>query len=67
MMFVGDIMKDKQFFIHTSDEETAEKLRQLGYEELPKEGSQWVFINNTNLTFSADDGMKLNFTNKITF
>lgn len=67
MMFVGDIMKDKQFFIHTSDEETAEKLRQLGYEELPKEGTQWVFINNTNLTFSVDDGMKLNFTNKITF
>lgn len=67
MMFVGDIMGNKQFFIHTSDEETAEKLRQLGYEELPKEGSQWVFINNTNLTFSADDGMKLNFTNKITF
>lgn len=67
MMFVGDIMGNKQFFIHTSDEETAEKLRQLGYEELPKEGSQWVFINNTNLTFSADDSMKLNFTNKITF
>lgn len=67
MMFVGDIMGNKQFFIHTSDEETAEKLRQLGYEELPKEGSQWVFINNTNLTFSADDGMKLNFTDKITF
>ena len=67
MMFVGDIMGNKQFFIHTSDEETAEKLRQLGYEELPKEGSQWVFINNTNLTFSADGGMKLNFTNKITF
>ena len=67
MMFVGDIMKDKQFFIHTSDEETAEKLRELGYEELPKEGSQWVFINNTNLTFSADDSMKVNFTNKITF
>lgn len=67
MMFVGDIMGNKQFFIHTSDEETAEKLRQLGYEELPKEGSQWVFINNTNLTFSVDDSMKVNFTNKITF
>lgn len=67
MMFVGDIMKDKQFFIHTSDEETAEKLRELGYEELPKEGTQWVFINNTNLMFSADDSMKVNFTNKITF
>ena len=67
MMFVGDNMGNKQFFIHTSDEETAEKLRELGYEELPKEGSQWVFINNTNLTFSTDDGMKLNFTDKITF
>ena len=67
MMFVGDNMKNKQFFIHTSDEETAEKLRELGYEELPKEGTQWVFINNTNLTFSADDSMKLNFTDKLTF
>ena len=67
MMFVGDIMKNKQFFIHTSDEETAEKLRELGYEELPKEGTQWVFINNASLTFSADDGMKVNFTDKLTF
>lgn len=67
MMFVGDIMGNKQFFIHTSDEETAEKLRQLGYEELPKEGSQWVFINNSNLSFSSEDDMKVNFTNKLTF
>lgn len=67
MMFVGDNMKNKQFFIHTSDEETAEKLRELGYEELPKEGTQWVFINNASLTFSSDDSMKVNFTDKITF
>ena len=67
MMFVGDIMGNKQFFIHTSDEETAEKLRELGYEELPKEGSQWVFINNASLTFSSDDSMKVNFTDKLTF
>lgn len=67
MTFVGDIMGNKQFFIHTSDEETAEKLRQLGYEELPKEGSQWVFINNANLSFSSEDDMKVNFTNKLTF
>lgn len=67
MMFVGDIMKNKQFFIHTSDEETANKLRELGYEELPKEGSQWVFVNNASLTFSVDDGMKVNFTDKLTF
>jgi hypothetical protein len=67
MMFVGDIMGNKQFFIHTSDKETAEKLRELGYEELPKEGSQWVFINNASLTFSSDDSMKVNFTDKITF
>jgi len=67
MMFVGDNMKNKQFFIHTSDEETAEKLRELGYEELPKEGTQWVFINNASLTFSSDDSMKVNFTDKLTF
>ena len=46
---------DKKF-IYTSDEETAEKLRQLGFQELPKEGNRWMFLNNKT-TFSMD-GMK---------
>lgn len=43
---------DKKF-IYTSDEETAEKLRELGFQELPKEGSRWMFLNNKT-TFSMD-------------
>ena len=46
---------DKKF-IYTSDEETAEKLRDLGFQELPKEGNRWMFLNNKT-TFSMD-GMK---------
>lgn len=47
---------DKKF-IYTSDEETAEKLRELGFQELPKEGGRWMFINDNKITFSSD-GMK---------
>lgn len=46
---------DKKF-IYTSDEETAEKLRELGFQELPKEGNRWMFLNNK--TIFSMDGMK---------
>ncbi len=60
--------KNKFHFIKTSDEETAKKLRKLGFQEISKEGSHWVFINDkTNkITFSSE-GMKLSYTNVLTF
>ena len=48
-------MKDN--FIATSDEATAEELRKLGFQELPKQGSRWMFVNDKKINFSMD-GMK---------
>lgn len=43
-------------FIKTSDEYTANMLRESGLHELAKEGSKWVFINQPDkMTFSIDD------------
>ena len=54
-------------FINTTDEQTAETLRSLGFKELPKSGNRFVFINEPNkIQFSSDD-MKMNFTNVLTF
>ena len=53
-------------FIKTSDEETARKLRDLGFYELAKEGDKWVFANMpTNVDFSADKNVV--YTNVLTF
>lgn len=54
-------------FIKTSDEATAETLRQLNYKELPKEGNQYVFINNapTNIPSARFDKAKVMYTNSL--
>ena len=57
----------KQYFVHTSDEETALRLRELGFQELPKEGNRWVFLNDPERFQFAENDMKVNFTNKLTF
>lgn len=61
-------MKDKtQHFVCTTDEKTAQKLRELGFPELKKDGNRWVFINqiSNEIAFSKDD-MQLAYTNKLT-
>jgi len=64
--FVGDFMDDKKF-INTSDEQTAETLRHLGFTELPKSGKFWVFVNKPGkMQFSGGD-WKMNFTDKLMF
>ncbi len=43
-------------FIKTSDESTAILLRNAGLIELDKEGSKWVFVNDTDkMKFSVDN------------
>lgn len=56
-----------KYFVKTSDEATAEYLRKAGFEELPKEGNHWVFINSPDrfAEFSASDGLKMNFSNNL--
>lgn len=57
----------KSHFINTSDKETAEMLRNLGFQELPKSGSFWVFINEPDKIMFSSDNLKLNYTDKLTF
>lgn len=50
-------------FIRTTDSETAEKLRALGYTEIQQTGNGYVFLNDT-VKFSRDvDKSKIVFTN----
>ena len=61
-------MKDMNF-VKTTDPEMAEKLRQMGLQELAKEGSKFVFINDPkNIHFSSNKHEMKNvlFTNMIT-
>ena len=53
----------KKNFINTTDKETAKLLREMGFEELPKNGDVWVFVNDTDdkITFSSRN-MKIAYT-----
>ena len=51
-------------FIKTSDETVAEKLRNEGYTELSKEGSQFVFINDSKKAKTFDE-QKIIYTDNI--
>ena len=48
----------KQNFVKTSDEYTANLLREAGLTELPKEGNKWVFINDGDKKNFSISGMK---------
>lgn len=50
-------------FIKTQDEETALKLKALGFQELKKEGSFFVFINNGKQNFANNKNIV--YTNKL--
>lgn len=52
-------------FIKTSDEELAKELRASGYKELQKQGRLFVFLNNGNASFSAEQDKKMVRTNKM--
>lgn len=54
-------------FINTTDIETADLLRELGFKELPKSGDRFVFINEPNKIQFSSEYLKLNFTNTLTF
>ena len=55
--------------ISTSDIETANQLRQLGYKELKTNNGLFTFVNKSKTgLFSSDiDENKLVFSNKMTF
>lgn len=57
----------KSHFINTTDIETADLLRKLGFKELPKSGNRFVFINEPNKIQFSSENMKMSFTDKLTF
>lgn len=54
-------------FIRTSDVSMADKLRRLGFMEMPKAGSVFVFVNSNTVTFSESDRKRISFTDRINF
>ena len=54
-------------FVKTSDSATAETLRKLNYQELPKEGKYFVFINKapTNIQSAMFEQDKVIYTNSL--
>lgn len=55
----------KQNFIHTSDSETAQKLRELGFQELESSNNAWTFLNKQSFQFTDINTQKLKFDNKL--
>ena len=60
-------MEKKNYFIKTSDKETAEYLRKAGFQELAMENSKWVFINDPSKAKFSKDDKKLFYTDILTF
>jgi len=58
---------EKLNFVCTTDEQTAKTLRELGYPELPKDGSRWVFVNTQDKKMFSSDDLKVHYTDILTF
>lgn len=53
-------------FIKTQDSSTADMLRLEGFQELPKEGRFFVFVNKTGKQ-DFSENKKIVYTNKLSF
>ena len=61
-------MKKEKHFIATTDSETADTLRKLGFKEITSTNSNyWTFINEPNKIMFSSDDVKVNYTDKLTF
>ena len=57
---------NKPMFIHTTDEEEACKLIELGYELLSNSGDIWTFLTNDKLNFTnVIDSKKIVCNNRL--
>lgn len=57
-------MSKKANFIKSSDKETIDKLRKLGFKELSKDGDVVTFLNDKALTFD-EKNQKVIYSNTI--
>jgi hypothetical protein len=60
-------MSQKQNFITTTDQETAEKLISAGFQLVSQSGSVYTFLNQSsnNFKFDATDKKKVAYTNTL--
>lgn len=52
-----------KIFVKTSDSEMAQKLRQMNFQELPKDGNFFVFMNNGKMLF--ENNKDIIYTNNL--
>lgn len=66
-----EMVLKENYFVKTSDPDTATYLREAGFPELAKEGTRWVFVNCLNelqnFDFSNNKLNDIQFNNKLTF
>lgn len=58
-------MQNKKF-VCTTEAETADLLRKLGYQELPKQNGRYMFLNNNKLVFDSEDMKDVHYTDMLT-
>ena len=54
-------------FIKTTDKETMNKLKDLGFQMVDKANGMYVFLNNDKLRFLNIDRSKIQYSNILTF
>lgn len=55
-------------FIFTTDADTANKLLEAGFQQIPSASIGYKFINNSKITFdNSVDQKKIQYTNMLTF
>lgn len=52
----------KMNFVRTTDEETANRLLELGFQLIEKDSTSWTFLNSTVAHFD-EDSKKVVYTN----
>ena len=56
----------KQCFIRTTDEDTANQLKNEGFQLISKKGNVYTFMNKETPEFKADN-KKISYSNILTF
>ena len=54
-------------FIKTTDEETMNELKDLGFQMVDKANGMYVFLNDDKLRFLNIDQLKIQYSNILTF
>ena len=59
-------MGNNGLFLVTSDADTAEKMKKMGYQVAAEDGGSFIFIDNPNIAFNFEN-MSVCRTSRLTF